>query len=162
MRFRVNGKSIYALIRKKELRIVTNQNTWSLNSNAFSYPTDRNITYAYQVKNLSEGWQSIGRSNHGYISSDPPGSYDLQLKPIKKKWSSYEFLIFIRAPFYRKPHFGYADFDVTRGFYCCTGAELKTFKIEGEINPPQTNRRTGTSNLAHRWTRTLCLIVLIP
>ena len=104
---RVNGKSIpHALIRKKELELSPNQNTLEFEFQTLSYPTDRNITYAYQVKNLSEGWQSIGRSNLVTLAQIPPGSYDLQLKTgSKRNGPVTNFYFLIRAPFYRKPSF---------------------------------------------------------
>ncbi|MEZ4898940.1 MAG: histidine kinase [Saprospiraceae bacterium] len=104
---RVNGKPIAAeLLRKKQLELSPSQNTLEFEFQALVYPSDRNITYSYRVKDLSDRWQFIGRSNLVTLAQVPSGTYELQVKTATDRdipITTFQFVI--RFPFYRDPLF---------------------------------------------------------
>lgn len=95
-----------ALGKTSDIRLKHDQNNLTVTFSAFSYLSERDITFEYRFENLEEGWTRTSGNSISYTNI-PSGQYTLrvrQVKPDSAHPTEIALGIRVDAPFYANPY----------------------------------------------------------
>lgn len=87
----------------KEIRLASNQNSFSLQFMTLNYNPEEKISYRYLLENYDSTWIDLGTQDKAYFFNVPPGDYTFRVRAVSNNgaWAEKTIAVTIKLPWWQ-------------------------------------------------------------